>query len=85
MAVFDPISDADAIQQHYNTVIAAVDIVNGIIAGTVMSDETAKVRQDNVDGAVLYLKEMIQRSYWTTYDMTSVSTAIVAGENYVAS
>jgi len=84
MAVLDPVSDADAIQQHYDTVIATVNIINGIIAGTVMTGEPPLVRQSNIDSGVLYLKDMVDRPYWTTHDMTSVPPAIVAGENYVA-
>ena len=85
MAVLDPVADADAIQQHYNTVIAAVDLINGIIDGTTMADETAEVRQSNVDSAVVYLEKMLSRTYWTAHDMTSVAPAIQAGQNYVAS
>ena len=84
MAILDPATDAGAIQQHYDTVIATVDIIDGIIAGTYMADEPQVVRQSNVDSGVVYLKNMVNRSYWTTHDMTSVPPAIVAGENHVA-
>jgi len=63
----------------------SVDLINGIIDGSQMSDEEAAERQDCVDRNVEHLELMVAKDYWTDEDMTASDAAIVAGKAHTAS
>lgn len=75
----------EEIAQHYSAMGDSVDLINAIIAGTRMADESAEERNDCVDRNVRHLEVMVTRDFWTTEDMTASNAAITAGKNYIAS
>jgi hypothetical protein len=75
----------EEIAQHYTAMGHSVDLINAIIAGTQMADESAEERNNCVDRNVRHLEIMVAKDYWTTEDMTASNAAITAGKNYIAS
>ena len=75
---------AEEIAQHYTAMGHSVDLINAIIAGTAMADDTAEDKQDCVDRNVAHLEIMVAKDYWTSEDMTAVNSAITAGQGYTA-
>ena len=74
----------EEIAQHYSAMGDSVSLINGIIAGTEMADESAEDKQDCVDRNVAHLEIMVAKDYWTDEDMTAVNSAITAGQGYTA-
>ena len=75
---------AEEIAQDYTAMGHSVDLINAIIAGTAMADDTAEDKQDCVDRNVEHLEIMVAKDYWTDEDMTAVNAAITAGQGYTA-
>ena len=75
---------AAQIAQHYTAMGHSVDLINAVIAGTQMVDESADEKNACVDRNVEHLELMLTRDYWTSEDMTAVDAAIVAGNAYDA-
>jgi len=75
---------AEEIAQNYTAMGHSVDLINAIIAGTAMADDTAEDKQDCVDRNVAHLELMVAKDYWTSEDMTAVNSAITAGQGYTA-
>ena len=75
---------AEEIAQDYTAMGHSVDLINAIIAGTQMADDTAEDKQDCVDRNVAHLEIMVAKDYWTSEDMTAVNAAITAGKAYSA-
>ena len=75
---------AEEIAQDYTAMGHSVDLINAIIAGTAMADDTAEDKQDCVDRNVAHLELMVAKDYWTSEDMTAVNAAITAGQGYTA-
>ena len=75
---------AEEIAQDYTAMGHSVDLINAIIAGTQMADDTAEDKQDCVDRNVAHLELMVAKDYWTDEDMTAVNSAITAGQGYTA-
>ena len=75
---------AEEIAQDYTAMGHSVDLINAIIAGTQMADDTAIEKQDCVDRNVAHLEIMVAKDYWTDEDMTAVNSAITAGQGYTA-
>ena len=75
---------AAQIAQHYTAMGHSVDLINAVIAGTQMVDESADEKNACVDRNVEHLELMLTRDYWTSEDMTAVNAAIVAGNSYNA-
>jgi len=73
----------EEIAQNYTAMGHSVDLINAIIAGTAMADDTAEDKQD-CDRNVEHLEIMVAKDYWTDEDMTAVNSAITAGEGYTA-
>jgi hypothetical protein len=74
----------EEIAQNYTAMGHSVDLINAIIAGTAMADDTAEDKQDCVDRNVAHLEIMVAKDYWTSEDMTAVNSAITAGQGYTA-
>ena len=74
----------EEIAQDYTAMGHSVDLINAIIAGTAMADDTAEDKQDCVDRNVAHLEIMVAKDYWTSEDMTAVNSAITAGQGYTA-
>ena len=75
---------AEEIAEHYSAMGDSVSLINSIIAGTEMADESAEDKQDCVDRNVEHLEIMVAKDYWTDEDMTAVNSAITAGQGYTA-
>jgi hypothetical protein len=75
---------AEEIAQDYTAMGHSVDLINAIIAGTQMANDTAEEKQDCVDRNVAHLELMVAKDYWTSEDMTAVNSAITAGQGYTA-
>ena len=75
---------AEQIVQHYTAMGHSVDLIDGVIDGTQMVDESADEKNDCVSRNVEHLELMKTRDYWTGEDMTAVDAAIVSGNAYNA-
>ena len=75
---------AAEILQHYTAMGHSVDLIDAVIAGTQMVNESADEKNDCVSRNVEHLELMLTRDYWTDEDMTAVDAAIVAGNAYNA-
>ena len=80
----DEIKTAEDIAQDFTAMGHSVSLINGIIAGTEMIDESAEDKQSAVDRNVEHLELMVAKDYWTDEDMTAVNSAITSGNNYTA-
>jgi hypothetical protein len=74
----------EELAQDYTAMGHSVDLINAIIAGTQMADDTAADRQDCVDRNVEHLELMVAKDDWGSEDMTAVNAAITAGQGYTA-
>ena len=77
--------EADQIAQDYSAMGDSVDLINAIIAGDSMADESAADRQDCVDRNTQHLELMVAKTDWGSEDMTAVNAAISACNGYTAS
>ena len=75
---------AEEIQSHYSAMGDSVDLINGIIDGSLMADDTQEDKNDCVDRNVRHLEIMVAKDFWTTEDMTDANSAISAGQEYLA-
>ena len=81
----DEIRTAEQLAQDYTAMGHSVDLINGIIAGSQMADESAEDRQSAVDRNVEHLQLMVAKTDWGSEDMTAANSAITAGQAYTAS
>ena len=75
---------AEEIAQHYRACMDSVNLINAVIAGDSMADESAEDRQDCVDRNVQHLELMVAKDDWGDEDMTAVNAAISSGNGYTA-
>ena len=76
---------AEQLAQDYSAMGDSVALINAIIAGDSMADESAEDRQDCVDRNVQHLELMKAKSDWGDEDFTATDSAISAGNGYTAS
>ena len=81
----EEVKTAEEIAQDYTAMGHSVELINGIIDGSKMADESAEDRQSCVDRNVEHLEIMVAKDYWTTESMTASNSAITAGKAYTAS
>ena len=74
----------EEIAQDYTAMGHSVELINAVVGGTAMADDTAEEKQDCVDRNVTHLELMKTKDYWTSEDMTNVDKAITAGKGYTA-
>lgn len=74
--------ETDQIAQDYSAMGDSVDLINAIIAGNQMADESAEDRQACVDRNSEHLQLMVALEDWGSEDMTAVNAAITAATNY---
>ena len=74
----------EEIAQDYTAMGHSVELINAVIGGTAMADDTAEDKQDCVDRNVAHLEIMKAKDYWTSEDMTNVDKAVTAGKAYTA-
>ena len=75
---------ADELAQDYTAMGHSVTLINDVIAGNAMADDTASDKQDCVDRNVEHLELMVAKDDWGSEDMTAVNSAITAGQGYTA-
>jgi hypothetical protein len=80
----EDVKTAEEIAQDYTAMGHSVDLINGIIDGSQMADESAEDKKSAVDRNVEHLEIMVAKDYWTSEDMTAVNAAITAGKAYSA-
>ena len=71
--------------QDFTAMGHSVTLINEVIAGTQMANESAEDRQDAVDRNVEHLELMVAKTDWGSEDMTAANSAITAGQAYTAS
>jgi hypothetical protein len=74
----------EQIAKHYTAMGHSVSLINDIIAGDAMVDDTTEDKQDCVDRNVGHLEIMVAKDFWTNQNMTAANAAIVAGKAYTA-
>ena len=74
---------AEEIAQHYSAMGDSVTLINGIIDGSLMADDTQEDKNDCVDRNVRHLEIMVAKDFWTTEDMSSANSAITSGKAYI--
>ena len=75
---------AEEIAQDYTAMGHSVELINAVVGGTTMADDTAEDKQACVNRNVEHLELMKAKDYWTSEDMTNVDKAITAGKGYTA-
>ena len=81
----EEVKTAEDIAKDYTAMGHSVELINGIIDGSKMSDEEAADRQSAVDRNVEHLELMVAKDDWGSEDMTTINSAITAGQGYTAS
>ena len=74
----------EKLAQDYSALGDSVDLINAIIAGDSMADESAEDRQDCVDRNTQHLELMVAKEDWGSEDLTATNAAITAGNGYTA-
>ena len=74
----------EEIVQDYTAMGHSVELINAVVGGTTMADDTAEEKQNCVDRNVEHLELMKAKDYWTSEDMTAVDKAITDGKAYKA-
>ena len=74
----------EEIAQDYTAMGHSVELINAVVGGTAMADDTAEDKQSCVDRNVEHLELMKAKDYWTSESMTAVDSAITAGKGYTA-
>tara|TARA_B100000768_G_C10897557_1_gene216284 strand:+ start:198 stop:446 length:249 start_codon:yes stop_codon:yes gene_type:complete len=80
----EEVKTAEDIAQDYTAMGHSVTLINEVIAGTKMEDETDEDKKSCVSRNVEHLELMKAKDYWTDEDMTAVNSAITSGNNYTA-
>ena len=81
----EEVKTAEEIAQDYTAMGHSVDLINVIIDGSKLADESATEKQDCVDINVEHLELMVAKDYWTEESMTASNSAITAGKAYTCS
>ena len=74
---------AEEIAQSYTAMGHSVDLINGIIDGSQMADESAEDKKDCVKRNVEHIQLMLAKDYWTNEDLQPSQNAVTAGLNYI--
>ena len=74
---------AEDIAQDYTAMGHSVTLINNIIAGTQMEDETDEDKKSCVSRNVEHLELMKDKDYWTTESFTAIDAAITDGNSYI--
>ena len=73
----------EQVAEHYSAMISSVDLINAVVAGVQMQDDTEQQKKDCVDRNVRHLEVMRVQTFWTTEDMAPVDAAIATGKAYL--
>lgn len=73
----------EQIAQHFKAMGDSVWLINAIIAGEEMANDSQEAKNDCVDRNVAHLEIMKAKDFWTDEDFTEVDAAIAAGKAYL--
>ena len=79
----DEVKTAEDIAQDFTAMGHSVELINGIVDGSTMIDETQEEKNDCVNRNVEHLEIMVAKDFWTDEDMTASNTAIQSGKTYI--
>jgi hypothetical protein len=79
----EEVRSVESIAQDYTAMGHSVELINGIIDGSKMVDESEEDKKDCVKRNVEHLELMVAKDYWTNEDMTAVNSAIQPGNTYI--
>jgi hypothetical protein len=79
----EDVKTSEEIAQDYTAMGHSVELINGIIDGSKMVDESEEDKKDCVKRNVEHLELMVAKDYWTNEDMTAVNSAIQSGNTYI--
>ena len=71
---------AEQLAQDHTAMGHSVTLINDVIAGNQMADESASERQDCVDRNVAHLEIMVAKIDWGSERFTATDAAIRAGK-----
>jgi len=74
----------EKLAQDYSALGDSADLINAVIAGDAMADESAEDRQDCVDRNTQHLELMVAKEDWGSEDLAATNAAITAGNGYTA-
>ena len=74
----------EEIAKHYSAMGDSVDLINAIIDGSLMADDTQEDKNDCVDRNVRHIQIMLAKDYWTNEDLQPANDAVTSGQNYLA-
>tara|TARA_R100001510_G_C7466540_1_gene84697 strand:- start:106 stop:354 length:249 start_codon:yes stop_codon:yes gene_type:complete len=74
---------AEQLAQDYTAMGHSVDLINGIIDGSQMADESDEDKQDAVKRNKEHLELMIAKEDWGSEDMSDAEDAISDAETYL--
>jgi len=74
---------AEQLAQDYTAMGHSVDLINGIIDGSKMADESDEDKQDAVKRNKEHLELMIAKEDWGSEDMSDAEDAISDAETYL--
>jgi hypothetical protein len=80
----DEVKTAEEIAQDYKAMGDSVTLINEVIAGTAMEDETDEDKKSCVSRNVEHLELMKDKDYWTNEDFTGINSAITSGNTYTS-
>jgi len=75
---------AEEIAQSYTAMGHSVELINGIIDGSKMADESEEDKKDCVRRNVEHIQIMLKKDYWTNEDLQPANDAVTSGLNYLA-
>ena len=70
--------------QHYKAMGDSVQLIDDILTGEAMQDETDEEKKDCVKRNVEHLKIMVAKEWWGDEDMTPANNAIADAASYIA-
>jgi hypothetical protein len=73
----------EQIAQHFKAMGDSVWLINAVIAGEEMANDTDEAKKDCVERNVRHLEIMKAKDFWTNEDFTAVDAAIAAGNAYL--
>ena len=77
------VPSAEEIAQHYKAMGDSVQLIDDILTGAAMADETEEEKKDCVKRNVDHLEIMIAKDFWGKEDMKPSQGAIAAGKAFL--
>lgn len=74
----------EQIAQHYKAMLDSVNLINDVIAGTQMQNESTAEKKACVKRNVEHLEIMLAKDFWTTEDMQPINASVLSGTNYIS-